>query len=386
MKQSPKVCHITSVHKRYDRRIFERECVSLARIGYRVSLLVNDGHPTELKNGVLIKSVQNRLFKSRLLRMVFSSRLFYAEALKTHAEIYHLHDPELLPLARKLHRNDKKVIFDNHEDVPKQILDKSYIPIKLRPFISHVYRRYEEKTLSMLNGVIIVTPSQRDRIEKVQKNVVMVTNYPSIIGLQSENKADCNRERQICFAGGIEAQWCHEKILSAIVDIDNLHYCLAGDNSQDPQYWKWLIAHNEWKKNLEYLGILDNKGITRLYERSLCGMALLSFDSPCGREGTLGNTKLFEYMKYGLPVICSDMKLWRPIIEKYRCGICVDPNNKNDIREAILYLLNNPLLAQEMGKNGIEAVYREFNWESQIDNLRKIYGCIIDAQGLLRRS
>ena len=121
------------------------------------------------------------------------------------------------------------------------------------------------------------------------------------------------------------------------------------------------------------MGILENKEIPKLYSESVCGMALLSYSSPCGKEGTLGNTKLFEYMKYGLPVICSDMRLWRLIIDKYKCGICVDPNDENDIRDAILYLLNDPLRAREMGSNGIRAIYEEFNWESQIKALLSLY-------------
>lgn len=38
-----KICHITTVHpNRYDVRIFEKECVTLAKNGYEVTLIVND--------------------------------------------------------------------------------------------------------------------------------------------------------------------------------------------------------------------------------------------------------------------------------------------------------------------------------------------------------
>jgi len=376
MQEISHICHITAVHTRYDRRIFEKECVSLAKNGYSVTLLVNDGKPAELKNGVSIISIHGKRFEGRLARILFSSRLFYREALRTHAVVFHLHDPELLPLARKLLRRQKKVIFDSHEDVPKQILGKSYIPARLRPFISYVYKKYEEKTLAKVNGVIIVTPGQRGRIEKVQTNVEMVTNFPSREELVCQETIQYPRKVQVCFAGGIDRQWCHEKVLGAIAGIDNLLYCIAGDKDQDPLYWKYLVNCNRWKGKLKYMGILQHKEIPKLYNESICGMALLNYSSPCGKEGTLGNTKLFEYMKYGIPVICSDMRLWRLIIDKYKCGICVDPNDEDEIRDAILYLLNNPLRAREIGSNGIRAIYKEFNWESQIKALLSLYGRI----------
>ena len=41
------------------------------------------------------------------------------------------------------------------------------------------------------------------------------------------------------------------------------------------------------------------------------------------KKGTLGNNKIFEYMYYGLPIICTDFDLWKEIIDKYKCGIYV---------------------------------------------------------------
>lgn len=64
-----KICHVTSAHTRYDIRIFEKECTSLAQNGYEVYLIVNDDMPDEVKNGVHIISTgyvpQNR--KDRMI-------------------------------------------------------------------------------------------------------------------------------------------------------------------------------------------------------------------------------------------------------------------------------------------------------------------------------
>jgi 2-C-methyl-D-erythritol 4-phosphate cytidylyltransferase len=55
----------------------------------------------------------------------------------------------------------------------------------------------------------------------------------------------------------------------------------------------------------------------------------------------------------------------KEIVEKYNCGICVDPHNSQQIKEAIQYLVENKEMAYQMGQNGRRAVLEEYNWESQ---------------------
>ena len=90
----------------------------------------------------------------------------------------------------------------------------------------------------------------------------------------------------------------------------------------------------------------------------------------------MGSNKIFEYMLEGLPVICTDFSLWKSlIIDKYHCGICVSPNNKVQIKEAVSYIIHNKQEAFEMGQRARNAVLTEFNWESQ----EKKYISIIDS-------
>ena len=60
--------------------------------------------------------------------------------------------------------------------------------------------------------------------------------------------------------------------------------------------------------------------------------------------------------------ICTDFEVWREIIKKYNCGICVTPTNKNEISGAISFLLKNPDIAKLMGQNGRRAVEETYNW------------------------
>ena len=141
-----RICHVTSVHRRYDVRIFHKESKTLRQSGYDVTLLVNDDKNDEVISGVKFISL-NYQPKNRYQRMVKVTKLLLVRALEIDADIYHLHDPELLTLALKLKRKGKKVIFDSHEDYLLTITEKKWLPKLLRPLIRFLYQKYEKRII-----------------------------------------------------------------------------------------------------------------------------------------------------------------------------------------------------------------------------------------------
>jgi len=368
-----KVCHISTAHRTTDNRIFHKECVTLASVGYDVILIARG--ESGIKSGVRIISFPNL---SRTKRLLYGRYIALKLALEIDADIYHLHDPDLLLIARKLKQKGKKVIFDSHENVAAQILCKSYIPKIIRHLISKGYGVYEKHIISLIDGAIVVTPSQLPMFEKYQNNIQLVTNYPLVddVFVQNVGKKTQQTSFQICFAGGISPQWSQEIILEAICGLNDVHYTIAG--LVDQGYLEKLQKNIAWDNKVSFLGFVSKEQVADIYNNSSCGIALLRHDTQVGIEGTLGNTKLFEYMKFGLPVICSDLILWKEIVDKYDCGIAVNPTDVNAIRDAIMLLKDNSEVARQYGINGQTAFKNVFNWDTQVPMLLKVYENIIN--------
>jgi glycosyltransferase involved in cell wall biosynthesis len=83
--------------------------------------------------------------------------------------------------------------------------------------------------------------------------------------------------------------------------------------------------------------------------------------------------KMFEYMSAGLPVIASDFPLFRDIVSGNDCGILVDPMSPQSIANAIDFLVDHPVEAARLGKNGRAAVLARYNWEHEERALFEFY-------------
>lgn len=364
-----RICHVTSVHPANDVRVFYKECVSLAS-KYEVYLIAPN-IDDDVFHGVHRVGVV--LPQGRLKRQLYLSRVL-RKAIDINASIYHLHDPELLPIGVKLKKKGKKVIFDSHEDVPMQLLTKEYLPNWCRKPLSDVYALYERHYLKQYDALVTVTPSILDRLTLINKNSVMVTNYPEYKELPP-HEPNQDGTHYICFAGGVDERYLHENVIESL-QYTNTRYLLAGE-CFIPSYFAKLQSLPCWNR-VDYQGNLPPERVMDLYLKSDVGIVLLDYLPNVGyHRGTLGVLKMFEYMMAGIPVIATDLELWKEIIEGHNCGICVNPHDIQAIADAINQLINNPEKARRMGENGRKAVKEKYNWGTQKEILLNLYNNLL---------
>ncbi|MDS1369876.1 glycosyltransferase family 4 protein [Aliarcobacter butzleri] len=362
-----KITHLTSVHPRYDTRIFIKMCSSLAlNENYIVSLVIADGIGNEVKNNVKLYDVGNREAK-RISRMTTTVKKIYDMSVSLDSDIYHLHDPELIPMGLKLKKLGKKVIFDSHEDVEKDILSKEWIPLLVRKLISFLYGKYEKMACKKFDYIVTSTPYIRDKFLKINKNCTDINNFP-IINELSNDSLWSEKKNEIFYVGAITKVRGIRELVRAMEYLPNVKLNLAG-TFNDKRLQDEVKTYKGWG-NVNELGFLNRDEIQTIMNRSKIGLVTLH---PIINHLDSLPVKMFEYMIAELPIISSDIKLWKDIIEKNNCGICVNPLNPEEIAQTIKYILSNPEIAEEMGRNGKKAVLDKYNWDIEEKKLISIY-------------
>jgi glycosyltransferase involved in cell wall biosynthesis len=373
-KQSAcRIAHLTSVHARNDTRIFLKQCRTLAAHGYDVMLVVADGKGPERKDGVTIADVG--CLPGRLSRMFTIARRMFDQAVALDADIYQLHDPELIPIGLKLKRLGKTVIFDSHEDTHLQLLSKPYLGPVSRQVVSAAYRLLQRNACSRFDGIIAATPSIRDMFLKINPVTVDVNNYPLPAEFDATTRW-ADKAPEVCYVGGIEAiRGIRELVRACTLLRSPARLVLAGRFSE-PALEAEVRAAPGWERVTAH-GQLDRDEVRRVLARSVAGLVTLH---PVANYLNASPVKMFEYMAAGIPVIASRFPLLREIVEGSHCGLCVDPVDPQAIAGAIDYLVAHPELAQAMGENGRKAVLEKYNWSAQAVKLTDFYGGISHAK------
>jgi glycosyltransferase involved in cell wall biosynthesis len=334
---------------------------------YDVSLIVADTLPDEIKDGVKIFGVKKE--KNRFYRILKTPEIVYRKAIELNADVYHLHDPELILIGIKLKKRGKKVIFDSHEDIPMQILDKPYLNKYLLRVISKMFVFFEKKAIKYFDFIIAATPFIRESMLKLHSHVIDINNYPITEELNTIERQMDSNVFFVCYVGGITEIRGIKQMIKALENCaTNVRLKLAGD------FFSALLRdevrqYKGWEK-VEELGFVDRNGIKKIFTESAIGLVLLL---PNENHLNAQPVKLFEYMAASLPVIASNFPHWEEIIKSNQCGICVDPCNSREIALAIDLLINNKPMAEEMGKNGRKAVFEKYNWQNESRKLFDLY-------------
>ena len=359
-----KVCILTSVHPPFDVRIFHKEAKSLVKAGYDVTLIAQHDKE-EIVDGVKIINLQKP--RNRIERMTKTIWSAYRKAVQVDADIYHFHDPELIPVGLLLKKIGKSVIYDVHEDYFESIKLKEWLPSFLRDFIADVFKRFEIHASRKFDVVITATVMIGKRFFQEKCNAAWISNYPKEDELIPPDGDRCVTTAKVCFVGGIGVVRAIREMTLAAYRA-NVPLILAG-SFESESLCREMKAQKEWSI-VEERGYVDRCGISEIFTQSIAGL-ILYHSHPTAPYSQ--PNKLFEYMAAGLPVVASNYPLWKEIIVDNNCGICVDPLNIEEISNAISYMVSHPSEAKKMGDNGRKAVLNRYNWTMEEKKLFQVY-------------
>lgn len=372
-----KICHISTVHPASDVRVFYRECCSLAKAGYEVHLIIQAEKPS-IKNGVHIHPVRSA--KNRALRMLITPWAAMINALRIKASIYHYHDPELIFMGFVLRWIfGKKVVFDIHESVIRQLTSKDYLPRFARKPISLCYKFIER---IFITGQALVLANQNS-VSDYSRKTYLVQNYPLLnekILASASDRKQRSKVPLLIYVGALA------KIRGSLLAVDLAANLLErGYDFQMKLIGQCTEAfNNEIKTKIKKLTLEDKVILTgrmewleamELVSKATIGLCLLL---PTPNYTTCLATKIIEYMMCGTPVLCSKFEHWRPYVEGEKTGMMVNPADINEVANVCEQMLNQPDELAAMGKRGIEAVRSKYNWTTEFEELLKCYNDLLN--------
>ncbi len=354
-----RICHITSAHNRYDGRIFTKQCNTLVEAGEQVLIICFDGKPDEISNNISIHSYSNHKFsKSERFSLLLRNKGIVEYLLSLNCDIYQFHDIELIEVGRILSKKKKIVIFDSHENWFGYVSE--LFPNLLRGIVKRLMYLYYKRVLNSFGAVFTVSPNLVTSLSRFSSRVYFIPNYPMLESISEDYYGVRNN---FIYQGSVYAISNQVNITKAVNMLPHsAKYNIVGGISD---YLKEQIRSVDTHQRVLFTNWVEKKELQKLMASSNAGLVLLDYcPICCDKEGQLGSNKIFEYMAAGLPVICTDFNLWKQlIIDKYNCGIAVNPINVDEIVSAMNKILNNPRMAEIMGENGKRAIREEFNWD-----------------------
>jgi hypothetical protein len=368
-----KAVHVSVVHPSTDIRIFHKQCRSLAAAGYQVTLFARADGPYE-EDGVRVVPVPRP--RSRAARMTVGVWSLLRPLLAERADIYHLHDPELIPLGLALRARGHHVVFDAHEPLPSQVMGKHYIPRPLRPAVAWGTRLLGWTAGRALSAIVAASPLVADVYARARR-MVIVNNFPILDDSGVDIPYD-ERTRGLVYVGAITEL----RGLPAMLEAAKAAYAAYGEKLTligpfQPPELQERLSDPDVAAAVDYVGVQRPADARRLVAEAKVGLMVQV--GPKAYENNLP-TKIFEYMAEGVPVVASHFPLWRQIVEDAGAGVVVPPEDGQAVAEAVCGLLADPERARAMGERGRKAVHEKYSWEAEARTLLSLYDSLLSGE------
>ena len=369
----PLVVILTSVHDPFDPRIFHKQARTLASAGYRVILLA-PYHGRTTVDGVDVYGVPAP--KSRAGRPLVWLRLL-RRALRLRADVYHFHDPELLPLGLLLARlTGQPVVYDAHEYYREELAARGWIPRPLRRPSAELVYAIETFVARRIAAVVAVNEHMAAAFRARGARTVTVRNYPPLSHFNRTIGDGSSPDLAVAYVGaltpvrGLATVWEAGRRLRELLPGAEVRLIGRMDWSGASASLTRDAARWQAESGVRLLGVVPAHEVPAALARVAAGWIPFRRTPNNARSIPL---KLLEYMAAGLPVVASDFGYMAGIVREAACGLLVQDDDPEAHARALAHLLTQPHEARAMGERGRRAVRARYSWEAESERLLRLY-------------
>ena len=367
-----RVVHVTTVHSPFDPRIFYKQLASLRDAGFETHLIAPH-EQTGPVEGISIHALPRP--DTRRHRLALQLEVVRtARALD--AALYQIHDPELLPLAVLLKTTTgARIVYDMHENYRSK-----------GAVLGRVLRALERWAFRWVDHVLIAEESYRSIVDGHAVPHTYIANYFRPIGEASPPApiAPETTPIRLLYTGTL----AESRGLRTMVELATQ---IRGASREETLDLVGVCHHHDQRTWAEERiqgerlgGVLERVGwdtyvpptaMPPHYRRADVGLALCE---PHPNYMHSLPTKFYEYLHYGLPLICSDFPLWRRFVETHECGAVVPPGDP----EAVLTVLDDWQAHPDQYRQCVanaRAAAPQYRWETMGHRLVDRYQSLLGA-------
>jgi len=360
---------VSCLHYPDDERIYHREIKTLVKGEIHISYFSRSESNLDLSDQLIShinfqkSDFSIRAYKRELLRHFLENK----------PKILHIHEPELLPLAKMVKRLfDTKVIYDVHEDYPSLIQTFSRWGKLIRIFQEKIWLRKEKQFLSWVDEIILASPAIINSGYKENGFIpVVMENFPSGELIRMPDLSS-ERGNTIIYHGHLGPERGITELIKSMVTVSNtindVTLSLFGSfrTRKYEEKTLTLIDQLNLHDHVKWYGHVPHEEIWNHLARNAIGV-IPFIDNPLTNLGT--PTKLFEFMAAGCRIVASDL----PPMQRYEVDglTLVKPGDVKSLADHLVKELTNETVIKLQVNQ--RKIVNEYNWEAISHRLVDVY-------------
>ncbi len=263
----------------------------------------------------------------------------------------------------------KRIVYDVCDFYADTIVHGSYV-------LKSIIKKIDIFLMQFADGVILADDNRKKQIQGSKpKKLAIICNVPHDFYERFRRERENSKNDRIfllTFVGMIQKERGFDVMADVIKEILEVKLIVGGYGP----YEKEFTAMVEKSRNMEFLGkVLPYEKTIEIESKS---DALFALYDPCILNHRYSSpNKLFEAMMLGKPIIVSKNTGMDEVVERYNVGIVVEYNNKQQLRCAILKLIDMKKKGDNsFGENGRKAYVAHFSPSVLKRNLIDFYSQI----------